>query len=87
MISTGFDYLNVHNPHIVYDKVSVVLAFTPSPTKFSLRENPEVLSLKNKHTISGFNYIYFVYTVQFKRKNKMKLMALMLQILLQKIKK
>ena len=51
MISIGFDYLNVHNPHIVCDKGSVVLTFTPSPDTFPLREIPEILSLKHKHIV------------------------------------
>ena len=50
-ISTGFDYLNKHNPHIVCDKDFVVLTFTPSPSTFSLWDNPEKLSLKSTRTI------------------------------------
>ena len=50
-ISTGFHYLNVHNPHIVCDKDSAVLTLTPSPRIFPLWENPEIFSLKHKHTI------------------------------------
>ena len=50
-ISTGCDYLNIHNPHIVCDKDSVVLTLTPSLSAFLLWENDEILTLKHKHTI------------------------------------
>ena len=42
-ISTGFDYLNVHNPHIVCDKDYLVLTLTPSPSTFAVWEIPEIL--------------------------------------------
>ena len=34
-IATGFDYRNMHNPEIVCDKDSVMLAFTPHPAHSS----------------------------------------------------
>lgn len=82
-ISTGFDYLTAHNPHIVCDIDSVVLTLTLSPGIFPLWENPEILSLKDKHTIVVL-LAYILYILYNSKERKMDLMVLMLQILLKK---
>lgn len=82
-ISTGFDYLTAHNPHIVCDIDSVVLTLTLSPGTFPLLENPEILSLKDKHTIVVL-LAYILYILYNSKERKMDLMVLMLQILLKK---